>query len=412
MSAAADVAVVGGGVVGCAVAHALARRGVRSLVLEAEPGLALGASGTSSGILHTGFDSTPGELETRLILRAARLRERLLGELGVPVLRCGALLAPHEEGERAAVAALAANAARNGVEATVQQDGSLLVPGEAVTDPVAYVYALAAAACAGGAQVRANARVVGLGPAEGGRGAGSSGAGASRGESAGGGADAHARIAVELGGGERVAARAVVNCAGLFADEVAALAGDAPASIYPRKGEFVVFEAPAPAARILLPVPGAMGKGVLVFPGIDGVTIAGPTAREREDKEDWSVEEGAAAEIRERGARMYPPLAGAEPIAAYAGLRPAGRDGANYVIEPSAALPGVVHVAAIRSTGLSASPAIGEHVAELLAEHAGVELGAERPLPVAPTDAARLPGAPRPGEPWWRRAARHRAAAR
>jgi glycerol-3-phosphate dehydrogenase len=84
------VAVIGGGVVGCAVAHALARRGVEAVLLEAETALALGASGTNSGILHTGFDSPPGELETRLILRSAALREELLGELGVPVWRCGA----------------------------------------------------------------------------------------------------------------------------------------------------------------------------------------------------------------------------------------------------------------------------------------------------------------------------------
>src|SRR5271170_6191198 len=109
-----QVAVIGGGVVGCAVAHALARRGGKALLLEAEPGLALGASGANSGILHTGFDSPPGELETKLILRSAELREELLDELGVPVWRCGALLAPRDSGERAAVALLAANARANG----------------------------------------------------------------------------------------------------------------------------------------------------------------------------------------------------------------------------------------------------------------------------------------------------------
>ena len=71
------VAVIGGGVVGAAVAHALARRGVAAVLLEADDELALGASGTNSGILHTGFDSHPGELETRLILRSNELRPRV-----------------------------------------------------------------------------------------------------------------------------------------------------------------------------------------------------------------------------------------------------------------------------------------------------------------------------------------------
>ncbi len=102
-SSGARVAIIGGGVIGCAVAHALARRGVQAVLLEAERGLGLGASGANSGILHTGFDSTPGELETQLILRSAELREELLGELGVPVLRCGAVLAAHDGQERDAV---------------------------------------------------------------------------------------------------------------------------------------------------------------------------------------------------------------------------------------------------------------------------------------------------------------------
>ena len=90
----APVAVIGGGVVGTAVAYTLARRGVAAVLLEAEPELALAASGTNSGILHTGFDSHAGELETRLIVRSAALRDGVMDSLQIPVLRCGALVAP------------------------------------------------------------------------------------------------------------------------------------------------------------------------------------------------------------------------------------------------------------------------------------------------------------------------------
>src|SRR6202140_4004451 len=134
-----EIAVIGGGVVGCAVAHALTSRGVESVLLEAEPGLALGASGANSGILHTGFDSPPGELETRLILRSAQLRDELLGELGVAAWRCGARLQARGDDELAAVARLAENARANRVEAQLDTDGTLTVPGESVTNPVAFV---------------------------------------------------------------------------------------------------------------------------------------------------------------------------------------------------------------------------------------------------------------------------------
>src|SRR5438270_1276242 len=158
----ADVAVVGAGVVGSAVALALARRGVAVVVLEAEPEPGLAASGTNSGILHTGFDSPPGELETELILRSGTLRAPVLEALGLPILHSGALLRPLAAEQRDTVAALAANAGRNGVEAHVRDDGALDVPGEAVTDPVTYTLALAAAARRLGAELRTGFRVVAI----------------------------------------------------------------------------------------------------------------------------------------------------------------------------------------------------------------------------------------------------------
>lgn len=370
----ARVAVIGGGVVGAAVAYALARRGVAVTLLEAEDELALAASGTNSGILHTGFDAPPGQLETELILRSAKLREGLLGELGVPVFRCGAILEPNGKEEAHIVAALAEGARANAVEVTLRDDGALEIPGEAVTDPVAYVLALVRAAAGGGAEVRTGARVEAIGRE-------------------------HGRLVLALAGGEEQVCDTAVNCAGLYADEVARLAGDDSFAIYPRKGEFFVFEPPGgqPPERIILPVPTKRTKGVLVFPTIDGKVVAGPTAHEQRDKADWSVREEARDEILAKARAMLPALEGAEPIASYAGLRPAGRD-ANYLIGPSAACPGLINVAAIRSTGLSASLGIGEHVAALVEEQ-GVRLGPDRPL------AAGSPA--ETGIPWWRRAALH-----
>src|SRR6266545_8308198 len=158
----AEVGVVGAGVVGCATALALARRGASVALLEAEDEPGLGASGTNSGILHTGFDSPPGELETELILRSGALRDPVLEALDLLALRCGARLSPLDERELPVVAELAANARRNGVEVSLREDGSLEVPGEAATDPVAYTLALAAAARRHGAELRTSFQVAGL----------------------------------------------------------------------------------------------------------------------------------------------------------------------------------------------------------------------------------------------------------
>jgi len=284
----------------------------------------------------------------------------VLDELGIPVLRCGAVLEPHAAGDDTTIAAIVAGARENGVEVTVRADGVLEVPGESVTDPVAYTRALAASS---GAEIRTGTRV-----------------GSLRREGGGLVVDGELHAAV------------VVNCAGLFADEVARMAGDDSFSVYPRKGEFFVFDGPE-LDRILLPVPTKRTKGVLVFPTIDGKVVAGPTAHDQEDKTDWSVRVEAREEVLGKARAMFPALDGLEPIASYAGLRPAGR-GSNYVIGPSAACPALINVAAIRSTGLSASLGIGEHVTALVTEK-GVELGPERALP--PGDV------PVREEPWWRR---------
>ena len=138
-----------------------------------------------------------------------------------------------------------------------------------------------------------------------------------------------------------------------------------------------------------------------MFPTVDGKVVAGPTAHDQEDKADWSVRDEAWDEVMPKARRMLTGLEGAEPVAAYAGLRPAGR-GVNYLIGPSAGCPGLINVAAIRSTGLSASLGIAEHVVGLV-EAQGVTLTPDRPLRAAPTDAH--------SDEWWRRTARHRVGA-
>jgi glycerol-3-phosphate dehydrogenase len=308
------VAVIGGGVVGTAVTLALARRGIETTLYEARDGLAQAASGTNSGILHTGFDSTPGELETQLILRAAELRDPVLEALAIPVRRCGALV------------------------------GGEVIEEEAVTDPVHYTRALAAAAQACGAEIRTSSRIT-----------------------------------------ERLDGL-TVNCAGLYADEVARVYGDDSFEIFPRKGEFFVFDG-IEVDRILFPRPTSRTRGVLVFPTLDGKVVAGPTAIDQTDKEDWSVRPEALDEVRAKAAELLPAIADAEPIGSWAGLRPAGRD-VNYLIRRAS--PDLINVAAIRSTGLTASLGIAEYVAEMVAPGAP-----EMPVPavtVAPSE-----------EPWWHR---------
>ncbi|WP_193047977.1 NAD(P)/FAD-dependent oxidoreductase [Mycolicibacterium baixiangningiae] len=369
----AAVAIVGGGVVGTAILHTLAHRGVDAILLEAQSDLAYQASGTSSGVLHTGFDSTPGQLETNLILRSALLRPSILSALDIPVSHTGAALIPHEAGDDDVIRGLADNAARNGVEVSIRSDdGALLVPGESVTDPVAFTLALGASARIAGARILLDAAVTAI--------------------------DAKSdSVTVIVGEDHAVTAHVVINAAGLHADDVARLIGDDSFEIYPRKGEFLVFELPGgeTLGEILLPVPTKRTKGVLVFPTLDGRVVAGPTAHDQVDKDDWSVRPDAHREVLEKAVVQYPKLAGLEPVAAYAGLRTAGRD-ANYIIEHSAVDNRLINVAAIRSTGLSACLGIASYVSEMLP---ALGIAVEELRPASPATAAAT------GVPWWRRTA-------
>ena len=203
----------------------------------------------------------------------------------------------------------------NGVEAVLRADGSLEVPGEAVTDPVAYT--LRARRRRRGPRRRGSHRR----PCRG---------------------DQRAKRAARArasGRRSKWPASRRSTAPACSPTTSRALAGDDSFAIYPRKGEFFVFDPPdgAPLQRILLPVPTARTKGVLVFPTVDGKVIAGPTAHDQEDKTDWSVRPEARGEVMDKAREMYPPLEGAEPIASYAGLRPAGR-GVNYLIGPSPGL--------------------------------------------------------------------------
>jgi glycerol-3-phosphate dehydrogenase len=232
-----------------------------------------------------------------------------------------------------------------------------------VTDPVALTLALGAAAERAGAEVCTGFRVVEV--------------------------DADR---VWSDDAQQQRADLVIDCAGLHAHEVARLFGDESFEVRPRKGEFLVFD--VPLDRILLPVPTTRTKGVLVFPTIHGGCVAGPTAIDQDDADDWSVRPEAASEIMAKAVAMHPALEGAEPVAAYAGLRPAGVD-ANYVIRRSTVDRRLVLVGAIRSTGLSAALGIAEHVAELVAPGTSVS-------PLRPGARVPMTG------PWWLRTQQER----
>ena len=373
-----DVAVIGAGVVGAAIARELTRHRLRILVLEAASDVGAGTSKANTAILHTGFDAKPGTLEAELVRRGHALLARHAPDAGIPVERLGALLVAWNEDERAALPGIAARARENGYAAVRDVDAAelyarepalaagalagLAVPDESIVCPFTTPLAFATEAVVNGATLVLEAPLVGVACA----GSGATDApwiaqgGAAEPSGPRHRADSEAYV-LRTPRGE-FHARWVVNAAGLCADDVDLLFGHARFTVTPRRGELIVFDKLArPLLRhILLPVPTARTKGVLVSPTVLGNLVLGPTAEDVPDKgATESTAAGLDALIRQ-GRRLLPALAEEEVTAVYVGLRAATEHG-EYQIHFHAD-EHYVCVAGIRSTGLTASMAIAEHV--------------------------------------------------
>lgn len=352
-----DVAVVGAGVVGAAVARRFQLDGANVVVIEAATEVLDGASKGNSGILHTGFDAPVGSLEARCVIAG---REEFLAvheSLGLPLLRTGALVLAWDDEQAGRLPDLLAQAHANGVSDTRQLSaaevralepslgagvrGALCVPGEAIIDPWSTAHAYLLQALANGATLRRNAPLA-----------------AARWNG-----DAWE---LDTGAGP-VRARRVVLCAGLHGDTVERLFWpDASFTIRPRKGQFVVYDTPAArlARHILLPVPTAVTKGIVICRTAWGKLLVGPTAEEQDSRTEAATDPSTLRALMTRGEQILPGLAGQRVVAAYAGLRPA-TEHKEYRIRLDAER-GLLSIGGIRSTGLSAALGLARHAAALL----------------------------------------------
>jgi len=366
-----DVAIIGAGVVGCALARRLVLDGARVLVLEKAAEVLDGASKANSAILHTGFDAPPDSLEQKCVAAGYREYLEIRAQLGLPLLESGAMVLAWNDAEVAKLDGLVEKAHRNGVsdifrlsraeilarEPQLSPDvkAGFVVPGEFLIDPWTSAHAYILQALANGAELRRDTEVLS-------------------------GQFAPDGWILETSQGT-VSAKQVVSCAGLYGDTVdTRLLGRADFSIKPRKGQFVVFDKPAAALAkaIILPVPSKSTKGVVICRTIFGNLLVGPTAEEQESRTDASTEAETLADLREKGIRMLPALADCEVAAAYAGLRPA-TEFTDFQIN-NHATQNYVSVGGIRSTGLSAALGIARHVAGLLPAAAFSERPVDTPV--------------------------------
>jgi glycerol-3-phosphate dehydrogenase len=358
-----DVVVIGAGVVGAAIARELSRHRLRVTLLEAGPDVGAGTSKANTALLHTGFDAKPGTVEARLVRRGHEVLGAYAARVGIPVERTGALLVAWSEEQIAALPGIAAAAADSGhhdlrmVDATALYErephlgpgalGALEVAGEGIVCPFTPPLAFATEAVLAGCDLRLSTPVMGIERLY------------------------RGGFAV-LVPGAAIRARYVVNAAGLRSDEVDRMAGYDRFTVTPRRGELIVFDKLARplVEHIVLAVPTATTKGVLIAPTVFGNVMLGPTAEDLDDKRDTGSSAAGLERLRAEGQRIMPALLEHEVTAVYAGLR-AATEHADYRLDVDDS--GYACAGGIRSTGLSASMAIAENVRDGLAA-AGLEL--------------------------------------
>ena len=368
-----DVAVIGAGVVGCAVARELAGRQVSVALIEARGDVGDATSKANTAILHTGFDAAPGSLELAMVARGYALLSQYAPVVGIPVERTGAILVAWTDAENQAITGLQAKAHANGYDRCAVVDaasvyaevpalapgalGGLVVPDESIICPWTTTLAFATEAVLRGAHLLLDHRVTAVCV----------------------GGDL---TTVRTTAGD-VRARWLVNAAGLGGDVIDRMLGHDRFTIVPRRGELLVFDKLARPLvdRIVLPVPTARGKGVLISPTIFGNVMLGPTSEALVDRRDTATSEAGFAFLLSKGKAIMPRLLDEEVTASYAGLR-AATEHADYVVEVDTAQRYIL-LGGIRSTGLTASMALAERACDLI-EGAGLRLPLKAVVPDPP----------------------------
>ena len=360
-----DVAIIGAGVTGAAIARRLSRYRLHIALLERCVDVSFGVSKANSGIIHAGFHHAPTSLKARLEIEGNRAFDGLQAELGFPFRRAGIVVAAFSVEEMKTVDHLYAQGLENGardieivgrerllaLEPALSRDGvgGLFAPSGGIIEPYRFVFALVESAAVNGVRLFTTWEAVG----------------------------AHRQgdaWQIVSSTGEELSARWVVNAAGLRADAVSAMFGAEQFTIAPRKGEEFILDkgAGGPPSRVIFPVPARSSKGVLVIPTVEGTVMLGPTADEGGDKEDTTTTPENLERVFRLASQMVPRISKRDIITSFAGLRPT-LPGDDFMIELSRAAPCLVQVAGIQSPGLTASPAIAERIKDLL-KSGGVQL--------------------------------------
>jgi glycerol-3-phosphate dehydrogenase len=360
-----DVAIIGGGVIGCAIARELSRYQIRTVVLEMCAEVGFGTTKTNSGIIHAGHHSPPDTLKGRLVVRGNELFDQLCSELNFGFARIGELVVARDDEDLAVLENLKAQGDAKGVPGLEMWDqqqlrrkepnlshklvAALHAPSAGVINPYEFAFALIENAMDNEVDLKIDSPVEKITTAK--------------------------KGITLFTRHEKVQTRFALNCAGIFADKIAQMVGLNDFTIHPRKGEEYMLDKRKRlmglVRRLVFPVPKKNSKGILIIPTFNGTIMVGPTAEDTDDRYDVSTSYEGAAQVFDSVSQICPSITERETITEFAGLRAVSNTN-DFIIGPTT-VKGFINVAGIQSPGLTSAPAIAEYVCDVLRKE-GLEL--------------------------------------
>lgn len=369
----ADVVIVGAGISGCGIARELSKYKLKIIVVEMADDVAMGATKANNGNIHPGHAVKSGTLKAKLNVEGNRLYDKWAQELNFDFQRCGAMGYVTEWPLKAALRYVYRKAVKNGVDGVELVDGkracelepglvrngignkvkaAVWLPSMGLVEPYKVALALAENAAVNGVRFLLNTAVVGVIREN----------------------DVVQGVVTDRG---IIHSRYVINCAGVYADDLSAMAGDKSYTIHARKGVIAILDKAAvpdydslcervtfAEVRRAMEHSETKGGGMCRTP--EGNVLMGPSALEIPDKEDLSTSMGELQYAMGRGDHS---ISSGDIIRFFAGNRPADYK-EDFVIEMSPVTDGFINVGAIQSPGLAAAPAIAKMVEGILTEHA------------------------------------------
>ncbi len=352
-----DITIIGAGIIGAFVARELSKYDLKVLLLEKDNDVANGTTKANSAIVHAGYDAEPGTLKARFNVEGNSMMEEVCKELYVPFKRNGSLVVAFNEEDMTTINGIYERGLTNKVpdlriigreelismEPNINQEsvGALYAPTGGIVGPWELAIALIENAMENGVELLLNSEVQAIQKI-----------------------DDRYRISTQ---DKEIDTKYIVNCAGLYSDKIHNMVAPSEFKINPRRGQYFLFDKSAGDTfnKVLFQTPTKVSKGVVVLPTVHGNLLVGPDAESIEDKENKETSDDRLRFIRETAEKTSKKIPFNAVITSFAGLRASGNTG-DFIIKEVEGSKGFIDVAAIESPGLTASPAIGKYVAQLL----------------------------------------------